>query len=164
MTDGTDGTDEPMDGPVDESQPAAGNLREALMAIRAKRGVLTPAIVVEEAADPQHPLHHRFEWDDTEAAIKWRLSQASSLLRVKYKRDIGNERADLRAFWVTHGDGGAKSTYEPTEEVAQDPLQAELMLRQFRRDWQTFKRRYRHMHAFVVEIVEDLRDERGEAS
>jgi hypothetical protein len=136
-----------------------GNLRDVLMAIREKRGALTPAIVVEEAAAPDHPLHHRFEWDDTEAAIKYRLSQAQSLLRVKYKTDVGNKRGDLRAFWVTRdAQGELTSRYEPIEEVITDPFQRDLMLKQMRRDWQTFKKRYQHMEEFVAEIVSDLDD------
>jgi hypothetical protein len=136
---------------------AASNLRDVLMEIRAKRGALTPEIVVEEAADPMHPLHHRFTWDDSEAARKWRLHEAGNLLRVRYKADAGDERADLRAFWVTRGeDGKPTSHYEPVEEVIQDPFQRELMLRQMRRDWQTFKRRYQHMQEFVAEVMSDL--------
>ena len=140
-------------------EATASNLRDHLMAIRAKRGVLTPEVVVEEAADPQSPLHGRFTWDDTEAARKWRLHEASQLLRVKYKTDVGNERVDLRAFWVTRGkDGHPESRYDPIEEVIEDPFQRELMLRQMRRDWQSFKRRYQHMEEFTVEVLGDLTD------
>lgn len=143
----------------ENEQPSEGNLRDVLMAIREKRGALTPAIVVEEAEAPDHPLHHRFEWDDTEAAIKYRLSQAQSLLRVKYKTDVGNKRGDLRAFWVTRdANGDTTSNYAPIEEVITDPFQRDLMLRQMRRDWQTFKKRYQHMEEFVAEIVSDLDD------
>lgn len=132
------------------------NLREVLGAIRAKRGVLTQEIVVEEASDPTHPLHHRFTWDDTEAAHKWRLHEAGNLLRVTYSTDVGNKRVDLRAFWVTPRSDGRGSTYEPIEEVIQDPISRELMLRQMRRDWQNFKRRYQHMQEFADEVRGDL--------
>jgi hypothetical protein len=148
MTNETDETPDPV---------GANNLRDVLMEIRAKRGTLTPAVVVEEAADPMHPLHHRFEWDDTEAAIKYRLIQAQQLLRVRYKADAGDDRADLRAFWVTRdAEGHPTSTYEPLEEVIQDPFQRDLLLRQMRRDWQSFKKRYQHMQEFVVEVMADL--------
>lgn len=156
MTDGTvePGGEGPVDGPVSQG---GQNLRDVLMEIRAKRGALTPPIVVEEAADPMHPLHHRFDWDDSSAAHKYRLQQASQLLRVRYKHDAGDERADLRAFWVVRdADGAPTSVYEPTEEVILDDFQRDLMLRQMRRDWQTFKRRYAHMNEFVQEVLADL--------
>jgi hypothetical protein len=156
MTNGTDET------PV----PSAGeNLRDVLLAIRDKRGLLTPEVVVEEASNPDHPLHHRFDWRDDVAAHKWRLHQAGNLLRVKYKADVGNKRADLRAFWVTRGeDGSPTSAYEPIEEVITDPIQRELMLRQMRRDWRSFKKRYEHMAEFANEVLTDLSASAGEAS
>ena len=47
----------------------------------AGEGVLTPDAVVEAAASPDSPLHGYFEWDDTEAARKYRLEQARTLIR-----------------------------------------------------------------------------------
>src|SRR5262245_31235230 len=152
-------SDETIDN---ETPQTANNLRDVLMEIRAKRGALTPEIVVEEAADPMHPLHHRFTWDDTEAARKWRLHEAGSLLRVRYKADAGDDRADLRAFWVTRdAEGKPTSQYEPVEEIIMDPFQRDLMLRQMRRDWQTFKRRYQHMQEFVAEVMHGLEDDQA---
>lgn len=128
------------------------NLRDVLMNIRAKRGSLTPEIVVEEARDPAHPLHHRFTWDDTEAARKYRLHEAGQLLRVTYRQPLGGGRtADLRAFWVVHEPrtGTPTNEYKPLEEVVDDPIQKELMLRQMERDWERFKQRWQHMKEFV---------------
>lgn len=45
-------------------------------------GVLTPEDTVAAAADPAHILHPRFEWDDTEAAHRYRLDQARALIRA----------------------------------------------------------------------------------
>lgn len=141
----------------ENSQSTGENLRDVLLAIREKRGQLTAEIVVEEAQDPMHPLHHRFEWDDSEAARKYRISQAQQLLRVRYKADVGDERSDMRAFWVTRDAAGAPtSTYEPMEEIIMDPMQRQLMLLQMRRDWQTFKKRYQHMVEFTNEILSDV--------
>src|SRR3954467_327484 len=106
----TDGTVEPgdNDGPVDAPVSQGGqNLRDVLMEIRAKRGALTPPIVVEEAADPMHPLHHPCGGAAPAAARNSRLRQASQLRRVRYKHDAGDERADLRAFWVIRDADGA---------------------------------------------------------
>lgn len=145
---------------ISDETPSSQNLRDVLMGIRSQRGLLTPRVVVDEAADPMHPLHHRFEWDDAVAGDAYRLQQAASLLRVTYKTDVGSERVDLRAFWVTKGtEGDATSRYEPMEEVINNPMSRELMLRQMRRDWQSFKRRYQHMQEFVHEVRRDLDDD-----
>lgn len=44
-------------------------------------GNLTPAAVVEDARSKKSPLHDQFEWDDGEAAHKYRLEQARTLIR-----------------------------------------------------------------------------------
>lgn len=44
-------------------------------------GRLTPDAVVQDAASKKSPLHDQFEWDDSAAAVKWRLAQARELIR-----------------------------------------------------------------------------------
>lgn len=44
-------------------------------------GSITPAQVVKDARSKRSPLHDGFEWDDETAAEKWRLEQASYILR-----------------------------------------------------------------------------------
>jgi hypothetical protein len=45
-------------------------------------GRLIPSEVVDSARDPDSPLHSHFEWDNDEAAEKYRLSQARTLIRT----------------------------------------------------------------------------------
>ena len=54
---------------------------KALRAIEDATGRLTPEIVVNVAHDPEHPLHDRFEWDDSIAGPKYRESQARRLIK-----------------------------------------------------------------------------------
>lgn len=128
---------------------------DALREVRNKWGTLTAELVVEEAANPDHPLHNQFEWDDAEAGYQYRLEQARSLLRVTYRPTA--EAKDLRAFWVVKGsEGGSQARYEPVEELILDPVSREVMLRQMRREWASFKRRYEHMTEFVTEILGEV--------
>jgi hypothetical protein len=53
---------------------------EALEQIQRTHGLVKPEQVVEYAADPDNPLHDCFEWDDTEAATRWRIHQARNLI------------------------------------------------------------------------------------
>lgn len=45
------------------------------------KGTLTPKAVVEDARDPDSPLHEHFDWDDTSAAERYREEQARGLIR-----------------------------------------------------------------------------------
>lgn len=54
---------------------------ERLRALESGNGVITPDAVVSDAANPESPLHKYFEWDDTEAARKYRIEQARTLIR-----------------------------------------------------------------------------------
>lgn len=52
-----------------------------LQEIARSAGSLTPEAIVNAARNPDHPLHHRFEWREDVAAEKYRLVQASMLIR-----------------------------------------------------------------------------------
>lgn len=45
-----------------------------------QHGGLTPSLVVEDARDPESPLHSHFEWEDSVAAERYRHTQARRLL------------------------------------------------------------------------------------
>ncbi len=126
-----------------------------LQAIRDEHGTLTPALIVDVARDETHPLHSRFEWDDSIAAEKWRHTQAGELLRVTF-RPMAGKPHELRAFSAIRGENTPTSDYIPTGEALADPFTAQLLLRQMKRDWQTFKRRYDHMAEFHNFVVSEL--------
>ncbi len=127
-----------------------------LQAIRDECGELTPALVVETARDPEHPLHSRFEWDDSVAAEKWRLEQASQLLRVVKLPADPSRPNDLRAFVAVKGKDSHRADYMPTEEALADEFARKLVLRDMEREWRLLKRRYEHMREFAQLILLDL--------
>lgn len=55
-------------------------IKKVLMDLE-REGRLSPYDVVDAARDPTHVLHNHFEWDDTVAAERFRLSQARRLIR-----------------------------------------------------------------------------------
>ena len=75
-------------------------VQEELQAIYDETGQLTPAVVLDRARDPEHPLHQRFDWDDNQAAERWRLHQAGQLIRsVKVNIERSEtETVQVRAF------------------------------------------------------------------
>lgn len=135
-------------------------LRDILQGIYDERGDLTPALVVEVAADPTHPLHHRIDWDDGKAGPKWRLEQAAQLIRsvrVVYAENRDGTPKDLRAFTAVRGENTHRASYLPTEDALRDDFTRALVLRDMKREWQSLKRRYDHMAEFADLILNDLR-------
>lgn len=63
---------------------------------------ITPAKVVEAAKNKKSVLHNYFVWDNKEAANRYRLSQASELLRrIEIRIVKDGEPKTLRAFEIT---------------------------------------------------------------
>lgn len=73
-----------------------------LIEIQEIRGEITPELVVESAKNKKSVLHSYFLWDDEKAANKWRLNQASILLRhIEIKVIKDGEPKIVRAFELT---------------------------------------------------------------
>lgn len=75
--------------------PAAVAAR-CLQEIEDEHGEVTPALVLQAAEDPRHPLHPCFEWDDELAAKQHRLAQAGEIVRsvrVRYVTETGERRS-----------------------------------------------------------------------
>ena len=137
------------------------SLRDHLQAIYDERGTLTPPLVVDAARDPQHPLHSRFDWDDTTAAEKWRCEQASLLIRsvkIAYTRPDG-QSAEVRAFVPIRDSSHGPADFRPAEEAMADPFTSKLVLRAFERDVQQLKSRYSHLREFATVIQRELIDQ-----
>jgi hypothetical protein len=134
------------------------NLRDQLLAIRDKHGRLDPVTVVDEARDEAHPLHSRFEWDDSVAGEAWRRSQAHELIRsvrLVYREATEQEAArSVRAFHAVRREDG--HTYETAEEVIEDPFAKRLVLADMEREWKALKRRYEQFAEFAAMVRQDL--------
>jgi hypothetical protein len=88
--------------------------REAIQELYDHHGHLTAVIVLEAAEPPEHPLHDRFTWDDTDAAHKYRLQQAGQVIRgFKIRRPTADGRV-IKVDRFTRTDNG---TYLRTEDV-----------------------------------------------
>lgn len=133
------------------------SLKDELLAIREEYGVLTPEHVVMAAERPDHPLHGRFTWDNTEAAARWRLHEAANLIRsvkLRFVRPNG-ESGKVRAF-SRDPNAERPSVYDETEVVIQNPVSRQVILQQMRREWAAFKSRYHMMTEFVELLREEL--------
>ena len=122
-------------------------------------GTLTPVLVVQRAANANSSLHGLFEWDDTEAARRYREDQARYILRqitvrVEYKHD---EPRQLRAFVVVTRD--EKRTYVPLMVVMGDAeLRHQVLEHAYdeMRLWVARYREYEELAGFVGAVTEVL--------
>lgn len=55
---------------------------KALQAIYKRDGILTAEALVRDAKSKKHPLHDKFEWDNTIAGHKYRLQQGRNIISV----------------------------------------------------------------------------------
>jgi|GEM_PF-3052225 hypothetical protein len=64
-----------------KTRASASVAAQVIAAMERKTGRnVVPATLVREAQNPKHPLHHRFEWDDSIAAHKHRLDIAQKII------------------------------------------------------------------------------------
>lgn len=104
-------------------------------------GGVTPAIVLREAKRSRSKLHRFFDWDDKEAADKWRLEQAGEMIRavrvVIIDESSGREVAARAYVSVKTRDVG--KMYIPTLSAMSDAEYREQVLARALdelRDWQ----------------------------
>lgn len=135
------------------------SLRDELQAIYDRQGTLTPDLVVREARLQTHPLHSRFEWDDSVAGEAYRRDQAQGLIRSVKIRYVSDDNsgvsAAVRAYTSVRTPGGSYA-YEPTLEVLIDPLRRRMALADMKREWMSMMRRYRDYEEFWELVEKDL--------
>ncbi len=129
---------------------------------RENGGFLRPADIVEFAKDRETALHSHFTWDDSEAAAKYRLAEARSIIRVCVQineQTSENVRAFVSLSADRHKDGG----YRATAEILDDELLMGILLKDAIAEVAAFKRkleRYKelaelnHLIVAVDEVVE----------
>lgn len=83
-----------------------------------------PEMIVAAAQDSNSELHKCFEWDDTEAARKYRIIQAGNLVRnlVIVESKEKSEPQQIRVMYTSQ-DGG----YKQTKLILQNPDEYETL-------------------------------------
>lgn len=100
----------------------------------------TTAQILDKARDEQTELHKCFDWDDAEAAEKWRLQQARHIvcnLVIKEKSDT--PRPEVRVFFKTDADNG----YKPTVLIMQDKDEYRKLLDRALAELTSFRAKYK---------------------
>lgn len=151
----------------------AESIRASLAAIaEANGGYLNPAHVVEAARDTSHVLHAEFDWNDEDAADKYRIAQAGALIRrVKFTVIRSQEKqkeihmVTARAFQSRGSARGISGGYESVEEIMSDADKREELLNQVLRELNSYRKRYAELAALseVWAAIDEAIDLHGSA-
>jgi hypothetical protein len=132
------------------------NVETILREIAAKHnGILRAEDVVREAESELHPLHSRFDWNDTTAAAKWRLHEARNMIRVVVtSASVGGRDVTVRAFVSLtpnrEDDGGG---YRQTLVVMRNKDDRAQLLADALADFKRFEEKYQALEE-LVEVFE----------
>lgn len=125
--------------------------------IEKKYGKLNNRNVLDSARPEKSPIHSLFEWDDTKAADKYRLEQASRLI-VNLNVEIETEEAKpivCRAFVnVSEAKQGSFINIESAFRVEETQ---EIVLKRAMQELKAFEQKYKNL-----EILADLFSEINE--
>lgn len=126
------------------------SVRDELTRLYLRDGSLTPEAVLDAAQPPDSPLHKHFTWDDTEAANKRRLDEASYLIRkCKIRIETAEERTvHVRAFLHLPAQGETDATYAPTADLLSNPATRDVVFAQALRDVEALERKYKDLVDF----------------
>ena len=133
-----------------------------LSSISQRDGGIKPNVIVEEAREPEALLHSCFEWDNTEAAHKYREDQARAIVRnlvvIHFSEDNQHEPSKTRAFVhvVTHDDSENKnSMYLDIKSVLSDTQMRSDLLEQAKRELVSFKVKFKGISE-LAEIMDAI--------
>lgn len=97
-----------------------------------------PEDVLEIARNPDTELHKCFEWNDSVAAEKYRLSQARHILTILVYKP---EKQDTPPLRVYHLDGVTKK-YEPVKKFIVNEDSYKALLMQAKSELEALRRKY----------------------
>lgn len=132
--------------------------------IRQRDGKLTPAAVVDEARPEDSVLHPDFEWDDAQAAEKYRQQQARQMIGavcIVQEESKTPVRAFVSVRAPTAQDQKAGRQYLPLPVILKHPSLRDQMLTNALREAQTFAQKYQTLAALkpVFNAIEQVAKE-----
>lgn len=117
---------------------------------------ITPEMVVERARHPQSVMHSLFEWDDAEAAEKYREDQARHLMRaiVIVPETDAPKPVIVRAIVVASEDGEGKNRYWKTESVITNDTMTWKILFDAAKDVRAMSARFRGLAYYSGKLAQ----------
>jgi len=101
--------------------------KECLDSLLKRHGELTTQLVLDEATNPESPLHMYFEWDNDKAAQRFRHEQSRKLIRTFSVTIKEQEKKLVHVPQIIRSQPG---TYKTFEAVVKSPSDYEKALTQ----------------------------------
>jgi hypothetical protein len=137
-------------------------IEKELRRIQKKYGALTPTVVVQESQPETAVLHHRFTWDDNEAAHQFRLWQARQIVQVVRflhpKMDTPVRSFQSVTLETRDDDGQIQSAhiYVDTKQAFKNPALRAQILERAHREAADYAVRYKSFIelAEIISVIE----------
>jgi len=132
---------------------------------RQNNGLLDPQMVVDYARNPETALHSRFEWDDTEAAEKYRLWQARQIIRMELvviEEPVTKQTIQIRQYVSLPSDriitGRERKGYREITSVLKDDEKRQELFKAAKQDMIIFKRKYQMLQQVskVINAIDEI--------
>lgn len=120
--------------------------------------------VLEDARDPSSPIHELFNWDDSDAAEKYRAFQASVLLsaltvKIEIVKNGKRDEVDMPVRIVLNrGERGTGGEHEHISDIIADPVRRARMVEMAADDFLSLERKYNNLKEFqnVFKALEEV--------
>jgi hypothetical protein len=160
--------EEPDNGDDEELEVERGGVPRAVYEFYAaaeEEGRLDGDLLHDEIANPNHPLHNRFEWDDAVAGRAYRVNQINRDIKKSYiKIWVEDRPLKVKTFTAVRytGDTERLKGYTRTEKVVLSPWQYRHMMRELRRKIRELQLNYGHLEEFAAIMRAAIPEEDGE--
>lgn len=128
--------------------------------IEEKYGEVTSENILESASDEKSPIHNVFEWDDSKAAHKYRLHQATTLIcNLKVTTD---EHKDLSVRAYVDVSESKKGSFINIGSAFKNPDTREMVIQRALSELEAFREKYRDLVelAAVFNEIDKLKEEK----
>lgn len=122
------------------------------------QGELTPKDVVDDARNPNSPLHSYFEWNDSAAAEAFRLSQARGLIRAVVAVYVSDDKPAVRTRAYVHVPEAQAPHYREMVHAMSQKKTRQLILQQAWKELRAWRVRYQHLKEFsdLVKVMDEV--------
>ena len=137
-------------------------LKALIEGVRLRHGILTPEILLNEAENPQNPLHKYFQWNNEKAAHEYRLIQARALIqRVTVKiadPEDGEKMITIRSYVSLPGERKDGQYRHIAEVLSNEDMKAQY-IESVREELSAFKHKMQNISQVITEKFDDLMNE-----
>ena len=111
----------------------------------------TPESVLAKAKDPTSELHKCFEWDDTKAAEKYRLTQARQIIQFIIIKETKKKEHQVRYFQISK----EQQVYKPITFFLKNEDEYTVLLDRAKRELKGITERYSQLNE-LEEVFEAI--------